>query len=202
MPVMEGKAVLFKEFGGRRCLAGLPRDTGPDGIVAAVTAIAPGFGGINLEDISAPRCFEIEARLRGPGHPRLPRRPARHGDGGRRGVPERARWSASAEDVEVVVTGVGAAESRQPRCCWPRRAQRHRLRPRGAIHLGRGGLTELKTATRSARTRAASRHRRRGTRGADVFLGLSGPGAVSARRRSPRWRTTQSSSRWPTRHPR
>src|SRR6185312_3232595 len=64
MPVMEGKAMLFKEFGGVDawpiCLA--TKDT--DEIVAAVTAIAPGFGGINLEDISAPRCFEIESRLK------------------------------------------------------------------------------------------------------------------------------------------
>src|SRR5271157_1065580 len=63
MPVMEGKAMLFKEFGGVDawpiCLA----TTDPDEIVAAVRAIAPGFGGINLEDISAPRCFEIERRL-------------------------------------------------------------------------------------------------------------------------------------------
>src|SRR5207342_2215841 len=64
MPVMEGKAVLFKEFGGVDawpiCLA--TKDV--DEIVAAVRAIAPGFGGINLEDISAPRCFEVESRLR------------------------------------------------------------------------------------------------------------------------------------------
>src|SRR5205814_3288393 len=64
MPVMEGKALLFKEFGGVDswpiCLA--TKDV--DQIVGAVKAIAPGFGGINLEDISAPRCFEIERRLR------------------------------------------------------------------------------------------------------------------------------------------
>jgi malate dehydrogenase (oxaloacetate-decarboxylating) len=64
LPVMEGKAILFKEFGGVDawpiCLA----TTDPVEIVRTVTAIAPGFGGINLEDIAAPRCFEIEARLR------------------------------------------------------------------------------------------------------------------------------------------
>jgi len=64
MPVMEGKAMLFKEFAGVDafpiCLS--TKDT--DEIVATVEAIAPGFGGINLEDISAPRCFEIEQRLR------------------------------------------------------------------------------------------------------------------------------------------
>ena len=64
MPVMEGKAVLFKEFGGVNavpiCLA--TQDT--EEIIKAVTYLAPGFGGINLEDISAPRCFEIEERLK------------------------------------------------------------------------------------------------------------------------------------------
>lgn len=64
MPVMEGKCVLFKEFGGVNafpiCLS--TQDT--DEIIAAVKAIAPTFGGINLEDISAPRCFEIEERLK------------------------------------------------------------------------------------------------------------------------------------------
>ena len=63
LPVMEGKAVLFKEFGGVDawpvCLA--TKDV--DEIVSTVTAIAPVFGGINLEDISAPRCFEVERRL-------------------------------------------------------------------------------------------------------------------------------------------
>lgn len=64
MPVMEGKAVLFKEFGGVNavpiCLA--TQDT--EEIIKAVTWMAPGYGGINLEDISAPRCFEIEERLK------------------------------------------------------------------------------------------------------------------------------------------
>ena len=60
MPVMEGKALLFKEFGGVDAWPICLSTTDTDGIVAAVEAIAPGFGGINLEDISAPRCFEIE----------------------------------------------------------------------------------------------------------------------------------------------
>ena len=64
LPVMEGKAVLFKEFGGVDafpiCLA--TKDV--DEIVRTVVALSPGFGGINLEDISAPRCFEVERRLR------------------------------------------------------------------------------------------------------------------------------------------
>ena len=64
MPVMEGKAMLFKEFGGVDAFPICLDTREPDEIVAAVQAIAPGFGGINLEDISAPRCFEIEDRLR------------------------------------------------------------------------------------------------------------------------------------------
>ncbi|MBE5914050.1 MULTISPECIES: NAD(P)-dependent malic enzyme [Pseudobutyrivibrio] len=64
MPVMEGKCVLFKEFGGVNAFPIVLNTQDPDEIVAAVKAIAPTFGGINLEDISAPRCFEIEERLK------------------------------------------------------------------------------------------------------------------------------------------
>jgi malate dehydrogenase (oxaloacetate-decarboxylating) len=64
MPVMEGKAMLFKEFGGVDAFPICLDTKDPDQIVAAVKAIAPAFGGINLEDISAPRCFEIESRLK------------------------------------------------------------------------------------------------------------------------------------------
>jgi len=64
LPVMEGKAMLFKEFGGINAFPICLDTTDPDEIVRTVKAIAPAFGGINLEDISAPRCFEIEERLR------------------------------------------------------------------------------------------------------------------------------------------
>jgi malate dehydrogenase (oxaloacetate-decarboxylating) len=64
MPVMEGKAMLFKEFGGVDAFPICLDTREPDEIVRAVKAIAPAFGGINLEDISAPRCFEIEERLK------------------------------------------------------------------------------------------------------------------------------------------
>ncbi|BCL13750.1 malate dehydrogenase [Micromonospora sagamiensis] len=63
MPVMEGKAVLFKQFGGVDAVPICLDTQDVDEIVTAVTALAPSFGGINLEDISAPRCFEIERRL-------------------------------------------------------------------------------------------------------------------------------------------
>ena len=64
MPVMEGKCVLFKEFGGVNAFPICLSTQNTDEIIAAVKAIAPTFGGINLEDISAPRCFEIEERLK------------------------------------------------------------------------------------------------------------------------------------------
>ena len=64
MPVMEGKAMLFKEFGGVDAFPVVLDTREVDEIVAVVRAIAPGFGGVNLEDISAPRCFEIEDRLK------------------------------------------------------------------------------------------------------------------------------------------
>ena len=64
MPVMEGKAVLFKEFGGVNAVPICLDTQDTEEIIRAVTWLAPGFGGINLEDISAPRCFEIEERLK------------------------------------------------------------------------------------------------------------------------------------------
>ena len=64
MPVMEGKAVLFKEFGGVNAVPICLDTQDTEAIIKAVTWLAPGFGGINLEDISAPRCFEIEERLK------------------------------------------------------------------------------------------------------------------------------------------
>jgi malate dehydrogenase (oxaloacetate-decarboxylating) len=64
MPVMEGKAMLFKEFGGVNAFPICLRTKEPEEIISVVKWIAPGFGGVNLEDISAPRCFEIESRLK------------------------------------------------------------------------------------------------------------------------------------------
>lgn len=64
MPVMEGKCVLFKRFGGVDAFPIVFKLSDTDEIVKTVAAIAPSFGGINLEDISAPRCFEVEERLK------------------------------------------------------------------------------------------------------------------------------------------
>ena len=91
-PVMEGKALLFKRFADIDAID-LELDThDPEAFIAAVRLLEPSFGGINLEDIKAPECFEIEAR---PAcrdeHPRLSRRPARHGHHLGRSTHERAR---------------------------------------------------------------------------------------------------------------
>ena len=74
LPVMEGKCALFREFGGLNAIPIVLDTKDPDEIVSIVERIAPSFGGINLEDISAPRCFDIEDRLAGqPRHPGLSR---------------------------------------------------------------------------------------------------------------------------------
>ncbi len=183
MPVMEGKAALFKEFGGVDawpiCLA----TTDVDEIVSAVRALAPGFGGINLEDISSPRCFEIERRLRD----QLDI-PVFHDDQhGTAIVVLAALLNALAvvgkriEDVKIVVSGVGAAGVAVTDILLAAGARsivgcdQH-----GAVFPGRDGLNPVKTAY-AERTNPAEE---RGTpdevlEGADVFIGLSVPGAIT-----------------------
>jgi malate dehydrogenase (oxaloacetate-decarboxylating) len=184
MPVMEGKAVLFKEFGGvdawPLCLA--TKDV--DEIVETVAAIAPGFGGINLEDISAPRCFEIERRLRG----RLDI-PVFHDDQHGTAVVVLAAFlnalrvvGKRPEDVKVVLTGVGAAGIATTKILLAAGVRRIVGCDRaGAVHQGREGLDP----TKAEYARLTNPDDERGSAnellaGADVFIGLSGPGAVSA----------------------
>jgi malate dehydrogenase (oxaloacetate-decarboxylating) len=183
MPVMEGKALLFKEFGGVDawpiCLA--TKDT--DEIVAAVRAIAPGFGGINLEDISAPRCFEIEQRLRADLDI-----PVFHDDQhGTAIVVLAALLNAlrvvgkRIEDVTFVVTGVGAAGVAVTDILLNAGVRIVIGCDRsGAIYEGRGGLNAVKQAY-AERTNP---DRLEGQADdvladADVYIGLSAPGAVS-----------------------
>jgi malate dehydrogenase (oxaloacetate-decarboxylating) len=183
MPVMEGKAMLFKEFAGvdafPLCLA--TKDV--DEIVAIVTGVAPTFGGINLEDIAAPRCFEIERRLRGELDI-----PVFHDDQhGTAIVVLAALLNAlrivgkRAEDVTVVVVGAGAAGL----ACTDIMLA-HGIgdviacNRGGALHAGAEGLDP----ERAALAERTNRRRLRGTpdealAGADVLIGLSGPGAVS-----------------------
>jgi malate dehydrogenase (oxaloacetate-decarboxylating) len=184
MPVMEGKAMLFKEFAGVDAFP-LCLDTKDVGeIVAIVKGIAPTFGGINLEDISAPRCFEIERRLRAELDI-----PVFHDDQhGTAIVVLAALLNAlrlvgkRAEDVTVVVVGAGAAGLA---CADIMLAQGVGdvivCNRRGALCAGAEGLD----AERAALAERTNRRGQRGTAdevlaGADVLLGLSGPGAVSA----------------------
>jgi malate dehydrogenase (oxaloacetate-decarboxylating) len=183
LPVMEGKAMLFKEFGGidawPLCLA----TTDPDEIVAAVQAVAPVFGGINLEDISSPRCFEIEDRLR-----ESLDIPVFHDDQhGTAVVTLAALLNAlkivgrRPDDVKIVVTGTGAAGIAVTKILLAAGFETIvGCDRKGAIYAGREGLDQVKTEY----AELTNPNRESGTadevlRGADVFVGLSGPGAVS-----------------------
>jgi malate dehydrogenase (oxaloacetate-decarboxylating) len=183
MPVMEGKAMLFKEFGGVDawpiCLA----TKNVDEIVAAVTAIAPGFGGINLEDISAPRCFEIETRLK-----EALDIPVFHDDQHGTAVVVIAAFlnalrlvGKRPEDVRVVLTGVGAAGVATTDMLLAAGVRDIIGADRnGALHLGRDDLGSWKTAF-AERTNPGgfAGSADEALAGADVFIGLSGPGAVT-----------------------
>jgi len=184
MPVMEGKALLFKEFGGVDawpiCLA--TKD--PDEIVAVCKAIAPGFGGINLEDISAPRCFEIESRLRAELDI-----PVFHDDQHGTAIVVLAALvnalklvGKRLEDVKIVITGVGAAGIAVTDTLLAAGASvivgcDHE----GAVYRGRPGLAAHKKAyaerTNPEGEQGSADHV---LRGADVYIGVSAPGAVTA----------------------
>jgi malate dehydrogenase (oxaloacetate-decarboxylating) len=183
LPVMEGKALLFKEFGGVDAWPICLDTRDPDEIVATVKAIAPGFGGVNLEDISAPRCFEIERRLRDELEI-----PVFHDDQHGTAVVVLAALLNAARvvgkglrDLRVVVTGVGAAGTATTRMLLAAGVGEVTGCDReGALYPGRPGLTSVK-AEYAALTNSRGR---RGTadellEGADVYVGLSGPGAVS-----------------------
>jgi malate dehydrogenase (oxaloacetate-decarboxylating) len=184
LPVMEGKAVLFKEFGGVDawpvCLA--TKDV--DEIVRTVEAIAPVFGGINLEDISAPRCFEIERRLR-----EALDIPVFHDDQHGTAIVVLASLinalrvvDKRLEDVRIVITGVGAAGTAVTKTLLAAGARDIVGCDReGSLFAGRPRLTPAKaeyadvTNPRDLRCSADE-----ALVGADVFIGLSTPGAVSA----------------------
>jgi|SRR5579871_5847435 len=183
LPVMEGKAVLFKELGGVDAFPICLSVRSTDEIVAAVKAIAPGFGGINLEDISAPRCFEIEGRLRDELDI-----PVFHDDQhGTAIVVLAALLNAlkvvgkRIDEVKIVTTGAGAAGTAVTKTLLDAGA-RHIVGcdEGGALYRGREGLNPAKqlyaeltnpeNETGSADEVLA---------GADAFVGLSVPGAVT-----------------------
>jgi malate dehydrogenase (oxaloacetate-decarboxylating) len=183
LPVMEGKALLFKEFGGVDawpiCLATKDEDE----IVAAVRAIAPVFGGINLEDISAPRCFSIEQRLR-----EELDIPVFHDDQHGTAVVVLASFlnalrvvDKRPEDVKVVITGVGAAGVATTKILLADGVEnvigvdRH-----GALWRGDPTLSAMKAEYAELTNPNCERGRGDDVlAGADVYIGLSGPGAVS-----------------------
>jgi malate dehydrogenase (oxaloacetate-decarboxylating) len=183
MPVMEGKAMLFKEFANVDafpiCLA--TRD--PDEIIAVVAAIAPGFGGINLEDISAPRCFAIEDALKA----RLDI-PVFHDDQHGTAVVVLAAAINAAkvvgkrlEDLRVVVNGVGAAGVACIKMLLAAGVCDIVACDRFGILAPDGPLTGDAQRWIVAQTnqghRAGSVHD--AVRGADLFIGVSGPGVLT-----------------------
>jgi malate dehydrogenase (oxaloacetate-decarboxylating) len=183
MPVMEGKAMLFKEFAGVDgwpvCLA--TKDV--DEIVAAVKAIAPGFGGINLEDISAPRCFEIEERLK-----RELDIPVMHDDQhGTATVVLAALLNAlkltgkRIEDIQIVVNGIGAAGMACSKMLMAAGAKNIVGCDRNGI-LTRDRADELPPHHRwfAEHSNPQDIHggQAEALRGADFLLGVSGPGTI------------------------
>jgi malate dehydrogenase (oxaloacetate-decarboxylating) len=183
LPVMEGKAMLFKEFAGVDAFPLCLATTDVDEIVATVTAVAPVFGGINLEDISAPRCFEVETRLRG-----TLDIPVFHDDQHGTAVVVLAALvnalrvvGKPIEDVKIVVSGVGAAGTATTRILQAAGARTIvGTDRRGALYVGRPGLSGVKLAY----AEETNPDREQGScdevlAGADVYIGLSGPGAVT-----------------------
>jgi len=183
-PVMEGKALIFKEFAGvdawPLCLA--TKDV--DEIVTIVKAISPAFGGINLEDISAPRCFEIEERLQ-----KALDIPVFHDDQHGTAVVVLAALINALKvvkkrlpDVRIVITGAGASGIATAKLLMKEGAKHIVGCDRaGAIYAGR---TENMNSMKEWFAKHTNPRKIRGTAGealvdADVFIGLSGPGVVS-----------------------
>ena len=183
LPVMEGKAMLFRSFGGVDAYPILVDERDPDAFVDTVARIAAGFGGINLEDIAAPRCFEIEGKLR----QRLDI-PVFHDDQHGTAVVVLAALINAAkvvgrdlEGLRVVVQGVGAAGV----------AVINLLRAAGIediVPVDVDGIVEprRKTGLDPIRRRVAKQTNPRGLTGdqavaldgADVFIGVSGPDSL------------------------
>lgn len=183
MPVMEGKAMLFKEFGGVDAFPICLSTTDPDEIVRTVKNIATAFGGINLEDISAPRCFEIEERLQ-----RELDIPVFHDDQhGTAVVVLAALLNAlkitgkRIEDLKIVVNGVGAAGVACTKIVMAAGARNVvGCDTSGAIFRGR---TERMNSVKDWYAAHTNPENERGTvhdamKNADVFLGLSAPGVI------------------------
>ena len=184
MPVMEGKCMLFKSFGAIDAWPICLDTTDPDRIVDAVEAIAPGFGGILLEDISAPRCFEIEDRLK----EKLDI-PVFHDDQHGTAVVVLAALINSLkivqkrpEDLKLVVLGVGAAGVACARIMLNFGVQNIIGFDRtGAVYPGRDNLNVAKEwFAANTNPKGFQGSLDAAMRGADMFLGLSGPRTLTA----------------------
>ena len=183
LPVMEGKCLLFKKFANIDAVPIVLATQDPDEIVATVKAISPAFGGINLEDIAAPRCFEIEARLK-----RELSIPVMHDDQHGTAIIVLAGLLNSLKVVhknlrssKIVINGAGAAGTATAKLLRRAGARNVLLCDRrGIISRGRKGLAghkaELARLTNPRNEKgdltAALRH-------ADVFIGVSGPNLVT-----------------------
>jgi malate dehydrogenase (oxaloacetate-decarboxylating) len=184
MPVMEGKAVLFKEFAGVDAFPICLNTTDVEEIIACVKAIAPGFGGINLEDISAPRCFEIEDRLR-----RELDIPVYHDDQHGTAVVTLAALINALKvvgkdlaSIKVVVNGIGAAGTACTKILLAAGV-------RNIIGCDRHGVIEPERSDLNPAKRWYAEHTnpkgvrgdlRDALRGVDLFVGLSGPHVLGA----------------------
>lgn len=184
MPVMEGKCALFKAFGDVDALPLCVRSHDVDEIVRSVELLAGSFGGVNLEDISAPRCFEIERRLK-----EVCDIPIFHDDQHGTAVVTLAGLTNAIklvgkriDEVRVVTVGAGAAG-----IAIVRLLQAMGLRDvvmcdrQGAIYEGRDGLNPIKAEmARLTNARRQTGDLAEVVRGADVFMGVSGPGTLTA----------------------
>ncbi len=183
MPVMEGKCVLFKAFGGVDAIPLCVRSKEVDDIVNVVTLLAGSFGGINLEDISAPRCFEIERRLK-----EVCDIPIFHDDQHGTAVVTLAALinalkivGKDISEVRVVTSGAGAAGVAVIKLLMAMGLQDVVMCDRqGAIYEGREGLN----AEKQEMAKISNRLMKKGPiaeviKGVDVFIGVSSPGTVT-----------------------
>ena len=183
MPVMEGKCVLFKTFGDVDAFPLCVRSKSVDDIVNTVRLLAGSFGGVNLEDISAPRCFEIEQKLK-----ECCDIPIFHDDQhGTAVVTAAAMINAmkltgrKIEDQECVVSGAGAAGVAVTKLLMSMGLRNVILcDTKGAIYEGREGMNPFKQEM----AKISNREMKKGSladviKGADIFIGVSAPGIVS-----------------------
>jgi malate dehydrogenase (oxaloacetate-decarboxylating) len=185
LPVMEGKAALFKQFADIDAWPICLDSQDTDEIVRAVQLIAPGFGGINLEDISAPRCFEVERRLRG-----LLDIPVFHDDQHGTAIVVMAALTNALRvvgkklpEVRIAMAGAGAAGTAVLKLLLGAGAAAASVvvcDDKGAVHLGRPGLDDsLRWIAENTNRAGYAGDLKGAVRGADVFIGLSAPGILS-----------------------